>query len=64
MIKNYFSYFSTKLYVVGTQKNPHNEHSKQMFKMIDNKIFTIICSKIKFTGKGMKDGTNDQERFL
>ena len=29
------SYFSTKTYVVGTQKNP-----KQVFKLIDKKIFT------------------------
>ena len=43
----YFSYFSTKTYVVGTQKNRLNEtfffeHPKQMLKIMGKKIFTIL----------------------
>ena len=30
----YFSYFSTKTYVVGTQKNRLNEHPKHMLKLV------------------------------
>ena len=38
--KSYFSYFSTKTYVVGTLKNHLNEtgffeHPKHMFKLMD-----------------------------
>ena len=40
------SYFSTKTYAGGTQKNRLNEssfeHPKQMFKVMDKKIFTIL----------------------
>ena len=43
-------YFSTKTYIVGTQKNRLNktvffEHPKQMLKMMGKKIFTIcfVC---------------------
>ena len=48
-------YFSTKAYVVDTQKNHLNktvilstqfEHRKHMVKLMDKKIFTIIHSKI------------------
>ena len=45
---NYFSYFSTKTYVVGTQKNCLNEHPKHMLKLMGKKIFTILRSKILF----------------
>ena len=42
------SYFSTKIYVVGTQKNRLNEtsfeHPKQVSKLMDKKIFTILHS--------------------
>ena len=43
----YFYYFSTKTYVVGTQKNRLNEtvlfeHPKHMFKQMDKKIITIL----------------------
>ena len=34
--------FSTKTYVVGSQKNRLNEHPKQMFKLMDKKILTAI----------------------
>ena len=40
--ENYFSYFSTKTYVVGTQKNHLNEHPKHMFKLMDKKIIAIL----------------------
>ena len=50
--ENYFSYFSYKTYVVGTQKNPLDEtrgfldgsfeHPKNMFKLMDNKIISIL----------------------
>ena len=43
--KNNF-YFSTKTYVVGTQKNRLNE--TYMFKMMGKKILIIIGSKILF----------------
>ena len=51
--KMYFSYFSTKTYVVGTQKNRLNEtvlfeHPKHMIKLSGKKIFTILRSKILF----------------
>ena len=50
-IENYFSYFSTKTYIVGTQKNrlnekvPH-EHPKHMFILMDKKIIAIFLLKI------------------
>ena len=48
--ENYFSYFSTKTYVVGTQKTRLNEtvllSTKNMFKVMGKKIMTILCSKI------------------
>ena len=44
--ENYFSYFSTKTYVVGTQKNRLNdgsfEHPKHMFKTMDKEIIAIL----------------------
>ena len=51
---NYFTYFSTKTYVVGTQKNRLNEtvllngdgsfeHPKRKFKLMGKKIFTLLC---------------------
>ena len=43
VIKEYFSYLSTKTYVLGSQKNCLSdgsfEHPKQMFKLMDKKIF-------------------------
>ena len=45
----YFSYFTTKIYVVGTQKNHLNKmvllstQNTIMFKQIDKKIITILC---------------------
>ena len=41
--KKYFSYFSAKTYVMGTQNNRHNmtvlpEHTKHTFKMMGKKI--------------------------
>ena len=49
--ENLFSYFSTKTYVVGTQKNRLNETvllstQKHMFKLMDKKTITFLCSKI------------------
>ena len=46
-LKNFFFYFSTKTYVVGTQKNRLNETvllstPRKMLKLMDNKIFTIL----------------------
>ena len=45
--KNQFSYFSIKIYVVGTQKNRLNETvllstPKHMLKPMGKKIFTIL----------------------
>ena len=46
------SYFSTKTYVVGTQKNRLNEtvllSDKEMLKLMGKKIFAILRSKILF----------------
>ena len=48
MIKNYFSHFSTKLYVVGTQKKRLNEtvllSTHNMLKLMSKEIFTILRS--------------------
>ena len=46
---DYFSYFSTKTCVVGTQKNLLNEtrsfeHPKHMFKLMSEKRITILYS--------------------
>ena len=54
MCKCKFSYFSTKTYAVGTQKNRLNEtgffeHPQHMFKLIGKKITTNLSSKICFT---------------
>ena len=49
-----FSYFSTKTYAVGTQKNHIKnemfffEHPQHMLKLTGKKIFSILCSKILF----------------
>ena len=43
--ENNFSYFSTKTYVVGTQKNRLDELPKHMFKLMDKKIVTILRLK-------------------
>ena len=51
---NFFSsYFTTKTYVVGAQKNRLNEtvlfeHPKHMLQLISKKIFTILRSKCLF----------------
>ena len=50
VIKNIFSYFSSKTYVVGTHKNRLDETvllstQNKMFKMMGKKIFTILCWK-------------------
>ena len=52
--KNYLSYFSTKTYVVGTQKNHLIEYQKQIFieyqktnvRTRDKKIFPTLCLKV------------------
>ena len=46
-----FSYFSTKTYVVAAQKNRLYETvilstQKQLFKLMDEKIFTILNPKL------------------
>ena len=45
--ENYFSYFSTKTYVEGTQKNRLDETvlliTQNMFKLMGKKIITILC---------------------
>ena len=41
--ENYFSYFSIKTYVEGTQKNSLKEpSSNHMFKLMDKKIIEIL----------------------
>ena len=47
--KNSYSYFSTKAYVAGTQKDRLNEtvllsNPKHMLKLMGQKISTILCS--------------------
>ena len=46
--ENYFSYFSTKQYVVGTQKNPLNEtvllSTQNMFGLLGKKIIAFLGS--------------------
>ena len=49
--KNQFSYFSTKIYVVGTKKNRLIETvllstQKHMLKLIGKNIFTILRLKL------------------
>ena len=43
---NYFSYFSIKTYVVGTQKNRLTEtvllNTQNMFKLMDRKLISIL----------------------
>ena len=39
--KIFFSYFSTKTYVVGTQKKRLNEHPKHELKRMNKKIFNF-----------------------
>ena len=41
----YFSYFSTKTYVAGTQKNRLNETVLSSTQLTGKKIFTILRSK-------------------
>ena len=48
--KKYFSYFSTKTYVVGTQKTPSHwdgsfEHKKHMLEQMDKNILTHLRYK-------------------
>ena len=47
--ENYFSYFSTKTYVVGTQKNRLNEavhlSTENMFSFLVKKIIAFLRSK-------------------
>ena len=46
--QNLVSYFSTRTYIVGTQKNSQCDgfaHTQQMFKLMDKKIFTIFRLK-------------------
>ena len=47
VLENYFLHFSSKTYVVGTQKNHLNETvllstQKHMFKMMGKKMITIL----------------------
>ena len=49
-VKDEFSYFSPKTYVLGTQKKLLDEtnlfeHPKHILKLIDKKIITILCDK-------------------
>ena len=57
LIKNLFSYFSTKTYVVGTQKKRFNVTRNIMFKLMGKKIFTILGSTFLFIS------TNDLNNF-
>ena len=50
-----FSYFLSKTYVVGTQKNRLNEtvllkHPKHIFKLTDKKIIVFYAEKFCLTG--------------
>ena len=44
------TYFSTKTYVVDTQRDGSSEHQKQMFKLMDKKIITILRPFSTFIG--------------
>ena len=46
IFENYFSYFSIKTYVVGTQKNRDGSfvHPKHVFKLMGKEIMTILRS--------------------
>ena len=48
VIEIYFSYFSTKACVVGTQKNRDGsfEHPKHMFRFLGKIIITMLGSKV------------------
>ena len=67
-LKKYFSYFSTKTCVVGTQKNllidGSFDHPKHMFKLMDKKIITILilarrflCLMQDYTFEGIHNNT-------
>ena len=51
-----FSYFSTKTYVVGTQKNRLNfkgssfENTKHMFKLMGKEIYALLGAKPSLSG--------------
>ena len=45
-----FSYFLTKTYAVGAQKNRLIEHLKHMFKFRDKEMITIYAEKFCVTG--------------
>ena len=51
LIKNYFSYFSTRIICCGYSKEPSQrdgsfEHPKHMFKLMGKKTITFLCSKV------------------
>ena len=59
--KYYFSYFSTKTYVVGSQKNRLNEtfeHPKHMLKLMGKKYLQVYA-KIFCLSKDMARYNND-----
>ena len=63
------SYFSTKTYVVGTQKNRLNEtfyfkHPKQMLKLMGKKILSILHSKLLSTCYNVQVDCPDKTPFL
>ena len=48
--ENYFSYFSTKTNIVGTQKYRLDEHPKHMLKLMDKKKKLQFYAKNCLTG--------------
>ena len=50
VLEYYFLYFSSKTYVVGTQKNSLNERPKHMFKFIGKEIIQFYAHKIYLSG--------------
>ena len=48
--ENDFSYFSTKTYVLGAQKNRLIEHPKHNFRFLGKKIIAFLHSKSYLTG--------------
>ena len=50
VLKEINSYFSTKTYVLGTEKNHLNEtvllSTQNVLKLMGKKIFTILCSSV------------------
>ena len=65
LITKLFSYFSTKIYVVGTLENRLKEtvfeHPHQMNKLVDTKIFTILPQILFLIGHTSMENIRDKD---